>query len=70
MKDHDNLTEISVEHKGKTIVEYWANSIPRVGEDIIYNDERCKVIGIIHKVTERKDSYVIAEVLRPYKVNQ
>ena len=66
MKDYDNLTEISVEHNDETIVEYWSNSIPRIGEDIAFNDDKFKVVGVIHHITKSKDSYVKIEVLVPY----
>jgi hypothetical protein len=63
MKDCDNLSEISVDCGNKTIVEYWSNSIPRVGENIEFDNKIFKVTGVTHNVTERRDSYVPVEVL-------
>lgn len=67
MKDFDNLSEISVEFKdGETLIEYWANSIPRINETISYKDNYYKVYNVIHRIVEHTDeptgTYIIINV--------
>jgi hypothetical protein len=53
MKDCENLSEISIEdEKGNTIIEYYSNSVPRIGESISYKSKLYKAYDVIHKVVE------------------
>jgi translation elongation factor EF-Ts len=67
MRDCDNLTEISVENEnGETIVEYFANSIPRIGEDISFRNNIYRVYNVRHRIVEHENdstgTYVIIDV--------
>lgn len=56
MKDCENLSEISIENeKGETIIEYFSNSVPRIGESISHNSKLYKVYDIIHRIVEHDD---------------
>ena len=67
MKNYDNLTEISIEtNKGKTVAEYYANSIPRIKDSIKLDSETYFVYDVIHNLVKMNadtiDDYVSIKV--------